>query len=184
MTVTLTDAQAKRAQQNNGLWTQGGTKADPLLNGVFGTDYGFGALRCAVDNLNGDNVEWIGFPSQSTHVFCYYYAVTPPPSAGTIVVRKQLETGTNGPGAVPLRRQHLVHDHQRLHPDAAERHPAGVRVVRARGRRPLGLRGAADGRLPAGVADLRPDPTTESGRPRAGPSRMPRRSSSSVTARP
>ena len=30
--------------------------------------------------------------------------------AGTIVVRKQLETGTNGPGAVPLRRQHLVHD--------------------------------------------------------------------------
>ena len=98
VTVTLTESQARRAQQSNSLWTQGGTKADPLLNGVFGTDYGFGALRCSIDNLNGDNVEWIGFPSQSTHVFCYYYAVTPPPSAGTIVVRKQLETGTNGPG--------------------------------------------------------------------------------------
>jgi hypothetical protein len=98
VTVTLTEAQAQRAQKGNSLWAQGGTKADPLLNGVFGTDYGFGALRCAIDNLNGDNVEWIGFPSQSTHVFCYYYAVTPPPSAGTIIVRKQLETGTNGPG--------------------------------------------------------------------------------------
>jgi hypothetical protein len=97
VTVTLTAEQAQRAQQGNRLWAQGGTKADPLLQGVFGDDYGFGALRCAIDNLNGDNVEWIGFPSGSTHVYCYYYAVTPPPSAGTIVVRKSLETGSNGP---------------------------------------------------------------------------------------
>ena len=97
VTVTLTDEQARRAQQSNSLWAQGGTKADPLLTNVFGDDYGFGALRCAIDNLNGDNVEWIGFPSGTTHVFCYYYAVTPPPSAGTIVVRKSLETGSNGP---------------------------------------------------------------------------------------
>jgi hypothetical protein len=97
VTVTLTDAQAQRAQQGSSLWTQGGTTTDPLLNGLFPGQYGFGALRCSIDNLNGDNVEWIGFPSGSKHVFCYYYAVKPPPSAGTIVVRKSLATGTNGP---------------------------------------------------------------------------------------
>ncbi len=97
VTVTLTAQQAQLAQQSNRLWTQGGTKTDPLLQSVFGNDYGFGALRCAIDNLNGDNVEWIGYPAGSTHVFCYYYAVKPPPSAGTIVVRKQLEAGSNGP---------------------------------------------------------------------------------------
>lgn len=97
VTVVLTADQARRAQGSNSLWTQGGTKADPLLHSVFGDDYGFGALRCAIDNLNGDNVEWIGFPSGARHVFCYYYAVQPPPSAGTIIVRKSLETGSNGP---------------------------------------------------------------------------------------
>ena len=41
--------------------------------------YGFAALRCAIDNLNGDNVEWIGYPSGASHVFCYAYYVKPPP---------------------------------------------------------------------------------------------------------
>jgi hypothetical protein len=97
VTVTLTADQANRAQQSNRLWVQGGTKANPLLNNLFPGEFGFGALRCAIDNLNGDNVEWIGYPSGARHVFCYYYAVQPPPSAGTIVVRKQLQSGTNGP---------------------------------------------------------------------------------------
>jgi hypothetical protein len=97
VTVTLTADQAQRAQQASRLWTQGGLKADPLMNSVFGTQYGFGALRCAIDNLNGDNVEWIGYPQGSHHVFCYYYAVTPPPDAGTIVVQKRLAAGSNGP---------------------------------------------------------------------------------------
>ncbi len=97
VTVTLTAEQAQRAQQGNRLWTQGGLRTDPLMNTVFGDAYGFGALRCAIDNLNGDNVEWIGFPQGSRHVFCYYYAVTPPPDAGTIVVRKQLAAGSNAP---------------------------------------------------------------------------------------
>jgi len=97
VTVTLTADQAKRAQQGSSLWTQGGTTTDPLLNAQFPGEYGFGALRCSIDNLNGDNVEWIGFAGQSTHVFCYYYAVKPPPQAGTIIVKKSLATGTNGP---------------------------------------------------------------------------------------
>jgi hypothetical protein len=56
--------------------------------------YGFGALRCAIDNHNGENIEWISYPQQYTHVFCYYYAVTPAPQDGTIVVRKQLGDGS------------------------------------------------------------------------------------------
>jgi hypothetical protein len=99
VTVPLTDEQVRRAQQSNSLWTQGGLKTDPLLTDAFGAAYGFGALRCAIDNLNGDNVEWIGFPSGARHVFCYYYAVQPPPKAGTIVVRKSLAAGTNGPAS-------------------------------------------------------------------------------------
>ena len=99
VTVQLTDDQVRRAQQGNSLWTQGGLKADPLMKAAFGNQYGFGALRCSIDNLNGDNVEWIGFPGSSRHVFCYYFAVKPPPEAGTIIVRKSLATGTNGPAS-------------------------------------------------------------------------------------
>ena len=47
-------------------------------------------MRCAVDNLNGDNVEWTGFPSGQTHVFCYYYAVDQTPKSGTITIAKVL----------------------------------------------------------------------------------------------
>ncbi len=59
-----------------------------MLNGLQ-NDYGFGALRCAIDNLNGDNVEWNGYPSGSKHIFCYAYYVTPPPTSGTINVVKR-----------------------------------------------------------------------------------------------
>lgn len=93
VTVTLNGTQRNLLSQNR-LWVQGGDVGDPLLNSVFGRGtYGFGALRCSVDNLNGDNVETVNFPSGYTHVFCYYYAVTPPPGAGKIVVRKQVVGG-------------------------------------------------------------------------------------------
>ena len=59
------------------LWIQGGTPTDPVLASVpaFADEYGFGALRCAIDNLNGDNVEWIKFPTGSRHVYCFAYYV-------------------------------------------------------------------------------------------------------------
>ncbi|MEI6362340.1 MAG: hypothetical protein WCP95_09400, partial [Actinomycetes bacterium] len=89
VTITLTAAQVQAAQ-NNHFWVQGGTKTEPL--GVlpdFGpTQYGFAALRCANDNVNGDNVEYVNFKTIQRHVFCYYYAVQPPPDSGTIVIRK------------------------------------------------------------------------------------------------
>ena len=51
------------------------------------------SARCAarVDVLNGDNVEWIGYPTGAKHVFCYAYYVVPPPTSGTIVVRKVVD---------------------------------------------------------------------------------------------
>jgi hypothetical protein len=94
VTVPLDAAQLARIQSGQKIWVQGGTPAAPL-NGQQ-TTYGYAALRCSYDVLNGDNVEFVGFRSGETHVFCFYYAVTPPPDPGTIIVRKQLAAGTNG----------------------------------------------------------------------------------------
>ena len=82
VTVALTHDQAQRSQQGNSLWLQGGAVDDPVLDELYPGQYGFAALRCAVDNLNGDNVEWIGFPNGVTHVLCYaYYVSRRPPAA-------------------------------------------------------------------------------------------------------
>jgi len=89
VTTTLTPAQVTQAA-NHQLWVQGGTSTDPLGNATFPDQYAFGALRCAVDNLNGDNVEWVGFPSGQSHVFCYYYAVALPPKPGVVQISKVL----------------------------------------------------------------------------------------------
>ena len=86
-TFTLTSNEVSLASRGN-FWAMGGTPSAPL-NGL-GEQYGFAALRCAMDNLNGDNVEWIGYPSGMTHVFCYAFYVQPPPTGGTIVIRKSL----------------------------------------------------------------------------------------------
>jgi len=90
-TVELTQAQAQAAARPNSLWVQGGTPSDPILNEPHPGEYGFGALRCAIDDLNGDNVEWVGFPTGTTHVFCFAYYVQPPPTSGTIIIRKQIQ---------------------------------------------------------------------------------------------
>jgi uncharacterized repeat protein (TIGR01451 family) len=95
-TINLTSAQRDQAS-HSALWVQGGTPTDPVLAGVFpGPRYGFGTLRCATDNLNGDNVEFILFPQGVTHVFCYAYYVTPPPTAGLITIKKQVVGGPGG----------------------------------------------------------------------------------------
>ncbi len=98
VTVTLTPAQVAAAQ-NRQVYFQGGTPTDPLLNALFPGQYGFAALRCATDNYNADNVEWTSFPTEYHHLFCYEYVVTPPSNPATIIVRKQLQGGTDGPGS-------------------------------------------------------------------------------------
>jgi uncharacterized repeat protein (TIGR01451 family) len=96
-TIELTATEAALAAKSSSLWIQGGTPTDPVLAGIpaFADQFGFGALRCAIDNLNGDNVEWIQFPAGSRHVYCYAYYVTPPPTSGTIVIRKQVTSPAN-----------------------------------------------------------------------------------------
>ncbi|MGC1167042.1 MAG: DUF11 domain-containing protein [Solirubrobacterales bacterium] len=97
-TFELNQAQAERAGRNS-LWIQGGTTTDPVLfnQAPFVGKYGFGALRCSIDDLNGDNVETIAFPTGPRHAFCHAYYVTPPPASGTIVIRKEVK----GSGADP-----------------------------------------------------------------------------------
>jgi uncharacterized repeat protein (TIGR01451 family) len=92
-TVELTAAQRTQASSSN-LWVQGGTPSDPVLAQTYpGPQYGFGTLRCATDNVNGDNVEYVFFPTGVRHVFCYASYVKPPPTTGTITIVKRV-TGT------------------------------------------------------------------------------------------
>ena len=96
-TIELTDAERQQASGRNALWAQGGTPTDPVLAQKFpGPQYGFGSLRCATDNLNGDNVEYIYFPSGVRHVFCYGYYVEPPPTTGVITIKKQVIGAPDG----------------------------------------------------------------------------------------
>jgi hypothetical protein len=76
--------------QHDSLWVQGGTAKYPQLENRYGHKYGFGALRCAVDNQNGNNVETALFPSGTKNVFCYAYYVNPAPRAGTVTIRKKV----------------------------------------------------------------------------------------------
>ncbi|MCQ4214150.1 prealbumin-like fold domain-containing protein [Streptomyces longispororuber] len=93
VTVPLNSAEISAS---SGLVVQGGTKS-ATLNGMQ-EQYGFAALRCAQDAFNGDNVEYVSFPSGARHVFCYYYAITPPPDAGTITVVKKVAPDSPGEG--------------------------------------------------------------------------------------
>jgi uncharacterized repeat protein (TIGR01451 family) len=98
-TIELTKQQREQASQPSQLWAQGGTPSDPVLAQKFpGPEYGFGTIRCATDDLNGDNVEYIYFPAGVYHVFCYAYYVKPPPTTGLITIEKQVTgapAGTN-----------------------------------------------------------------------------------------
>lgn len=88
---TLTEAQAAQAATGS-LWIQGGTKSAPLGDGT----QSFGALRCATDNYNGDNVEYIRYPDGSKNVFCFAYYLAKPAAPVSITVRKQLADGAPG----------------------------------------------------------------------------------------
>jgi uncharacterized repeat protein (TIGR01451 family) len=92
VTVGLNHDQAERAARG-GLWLQGGTPTDPDLfsDPQFAGGYAFGALRCAIDDLNGDNVESIQFPAGTRHMYCFAYYVSPAPASGRIVIRKEVE---------------------------------------------------------------------------------------------
>jgi hypothetical protein len=68
VTIGLTRDQVDRASQNR-LWLQGGTPEDPMLYGEpqFTGRYGFGALRCAIDDLNGTTSRRSNQPGRRGH---------------------------------------------------------------------------------------------------------------------
>jgi hypothetical protein len=100
-TVTLDDDEADLARRGD-LWIQGGTPTLPITDPDL---YSFAALRCAVDNLNGDNVEFIDYPTGYEHVFCFAYYVRPAVTSGKIVVQKQLVDVPPGTGTQTFRFQ-------------------------------------------------------------------------------
>jgi hypothetical protein len=109
-TVELTDAERQQASNASSLWAQGGTPTDPILAAKFpGAEYAFAALRCATDNLNGDNVEYVFFPAGVKHVFCYELLVNPAATSGLITIQKQVIGAPAGRASgVPVQRQHLL----------------------------------------------------------------------------
>ena len=98
VTIELTPEELAQASTPDQLWAQGGIPGDPVLasNGFPGPEFAFGTLRCATDNLNGDNVEFVYFPTGVKHVFCYAFYVKPPPTSGTITIKKAVEGAPAG----------------------------------------------------------------------------------------
>ena len=93
-TITLTTSSGTSRPRPASCGSRAARKQNPITDAET---YGFGALRCATDNLNGDNVEWISYPPDTTHVFCFAYYVKPPPTSGTITVRKEVSLPPDTP---------------------------------------------------------------------------------------
>ena len=89
VTLELNSDEIKQLNKgSNSFWIQGGSPTKPITDA---DNYGFAALRCATDNLNGDNVEWVAYPPSTRHAFCYAYYVRPrPETPGKIVIKKVL----------------------------------------------------------------------------------------------
>jgi hypothetical protein len=92
VTYNLTPTQIT-GLSNRSTWVQGGIPGSPL-NG--NSKIAFGTLRCAIDNANADNIEWLGVTNGARHMFCYAYYVDTAEKSGTIVVRKVVPQGGAG----------------------------------------------------------------------------------------
>ncbi|HEY1624835.1 MAG TPA: hypothetical protein VGG16_13645 [Streptosporangiaceae bacterium] len=90
----LTGQQLDLARRN-ALWVQGGTVDHPQLENRYGDKYGFASLRCAVDNNNADNVEYVAYPSGYRNMFCYAYYVSPAPTPAEVTITKKI-AGNSG----------------------------------------------------------------------------------------
>ncbi len=173
VTLELTDAQV-RAANSHKLWVQGGTATQPL--GPVPGQYGFASLRCANDNLNGDNVEFISFTTNQRNVFCYTYLVKPPPKAGVIVIKKAVPDVTAPGSHLRVRRKRLLQPGRRVLPAQGP-----VDRVRPRSERRHRIQLEGHGGRPQG---LEPDdllrlrqgarPTTRTSATTACPSTWPR----------
>lgn len=92
VTFNLTTTQIA-GLSNRTTWVQGGVPGSPL-NG--NPNIAFGTLRCAIDNANADNIEWLGVTNGARHMYCYAYYVDTAEKSGTIIVRKVVPQGGAG----------------------------------------------------------------------------------------
>ena len=92
ITFNLTPAQIS-GLANKTSWVQGGIPGAPLNQNSM---VAFGTLRCAIDNANADNIEWLGTSGGARHMFCYAYYVDTAEKSGTIIVRKVVPKGGAG----------------------------------------------------------------------------------------
>lgn len=92
-TMELSQEQFDILQRDGSLTAQGGTN-DAAMNNR--TDLAFGTLRCAVDNYNADNVEYVVFPTNTKHVYCYAYYVATEPASGQITITKEVDGEADG----------------------------------------------------------------------------------------
>jgi hypothetical protein len=92
-TMALSPTQTALIDGAGSLTAQGGVPGYPL-NGS--TNLAFGVLRCATDNVNGDNVEYVNFPTGTKHVFCYAYYVDETPAPGKITITKRVTGPSDG----------------------------------------------------------------------------------------
>ena len=60
-------------------------------------------------------------PVRQSHVYCYAYYVTPPPTSGTIVIRKQVSDPPNARPDLHVPGQHLLHARRDLPADRQRR---------------------------------------------------------------
>jgi Domain of unknown function DUF11 len=130
-TIKLTKEQSDLAATSSKLWIEGGTPTLPITDPET---YAFGALRCATDNYNGDNVEWISYPPDTAHVFCFAYYVKPAPTSGTINVVKEV-TLPSGTGPQKFRfTGDISYTNNEFFLTASNANPGRISFIRATGR--------------------------------------------------
>ena len=152
------------AAKASSLWAQGGTPTDPGARPAVPGQFGFGALRCAVDVLNGDNVEWIAYPAGAKHVFCYaYYVVAAADERDDRRQQGRRRPGGHRHAVVRLPGRHLLHPGETFAIAASAGKPGSATFYRAAGQtwswRELDLPGWIEGRPVLPLGDRRePDP--------------------------
>ena len=112
-TIKLTEDQVDswpRSRARCGSWAG---RRPIRCRGVPAFNDQFASARCAAGSTTSTATTSSGSPSRPAvdHVFCFAYYVTPPPTSGTIIVRKRLRSRPSAdvPADVPLHGQHLLH---------------------------------------------------------------------------
>ncbi len=89
----------------------------------------------------------MSYPSGTEHIFCYAYYVTPPPTSGTIIIRKEVSDPARRRPELPVRRESHLQRRRSLRPERPGRQPRESDLL---------PRGDGHGREPWTVRELVP----------------------------